>query len=155
MNIILYSMTDDSRKISKALGTGVTVSNVQPLAPCSLMSPSIKLTYNVSYMAHNYCYIADFGGYYYINNKTLDNGFLILSLTRDVLMSNKSAILSSKATITRCARGDDFMVDNMAIQKDEIRTYTKHLGNAFTSGNTYVLIKGAINYVNSGSDDNE
>lgn len=151
MNITLYQMTDDSRKINKSLGTGLTIQNVKPLDPCTIMNPVIKLSHNATYMSYNYCHIPDFGGYYYINNKTLENGFIFLSLTRDVLMSNAGAILSSKATITRCANGDDYMVDNMAIQKDEIKTVVKHLGNAFTSGNTYVLIKGAINYVN-GSD---
>jgi len=152
MNIILYNVTDDNRKINKSLGVGLTVQNVKPLQPCSVINPTLKLAHNATYMAYNYCYIQDFGGYYYINSKTLDNGFLMLGLTKDVLMSYKSDILGSSGRVVRCASGDPFLPDNMATQRDGVTVVSKHLGNAFTSGNTYIMIKGAINYVNGESD---
>lgn len=152
MNIILYNVTDDNRKINKTLGAGLTVQNVKPLQPCSVINPTLKLTHNAQYMTYNYCYIQDFGGYYYINSKTFDNGFMMLGLTKDVLMSYKNDILSSSARVVRCAGGDPFLPDNMATQRDGVTVVSKHLGNAFTSGNTYIMIKGAINYVNGDGD---
>lgn len=102
MTITLYVNNDDDRKLNKNLAGGLTIANANVYGDCSVMYPMLKLAYFTNISNYNYCYISEFGRYYYINDVVLMPGQIaIIKCSVDVLMSFKSEILSSYQTITR------------------------------------------------------
>ena len=89
MDIILYNTTADSRKLNKTL-TAIKTITIRLKDDTDIMHPVIELdAANLSPTA-NYCYIAAFGRYYYINQQGIKIGRdLTLTLSVDVLMSFK------------------------------------------------------------------
>ena len=101
MNIVLYNNKSDSRVINKSIEKITEISVILKSAQ-NIMSPEIMLQTKTLPIEANYCYISDFGRYYYINAQRLDNGNVSkIELTVDVLMSFKSMILSSTVVAER------------------------------------------------------
>ena len=96
MDIILYNTTDDSRKLNKAL-TAINTISVRLKDDTDIMHPVIELDAANLPPTANYCYIAAFNRYYYINQQGIKIGRdLTLTLAVDVLMSFKTTILNSR-----------------------------------------------------------
>lgn len=96
MDIILYNTTDDNRKLNKTL-TAIKTISVRLKDDTDIMHPVIELDAANLPPTANYCYIAAFGRYYYINQQGIKVGRdLTLTLTVDVLMSFKEKILNSR-----------------------------------------------------------
>ena len=70
---------------------------------CSIINPVIQIEAFTGFdlTLCNYCYIPEFGRYYYINNITLTNKLYELSMHVDVLMSYKEEIRSNNAIVSR------------------------------------------------------
>ena len=101
MNIILYNNKSDSRVINKSIEKITEISVILKSAQ-NIMSPEIMLQTKTLPIEVNYCYISDFGRYYYINAQRLDNGNVSkIELTVDVLMSFKDMILRSTVVAER------------------------------------------------------
>ena len=96
MDIILYNTTDDSRKLNKTL-TAIKTITVRLKDDTDIMNPVIELDGANLPPTANYCYIAAFNRYYFINQQGIKIGRdLTLTLAVDVLMSFKEKILSSR-----------------------------------------------------------
>ena len=101
MKIVLYNNKSDSRVINKTI---VQLNEIDVILKNAnnIMSPEIMLQTKTLPIEANYCYIADFGRYYYINAQRLENGNISrIELTVDVLMSFKNMILQSKVVAER------------------------------------------------------
>lgn len=96
MDIILYNTTDDNRKMNKAL-TAIKTISIRLKDDTDIMHPVIELDAANLPPTANYCYIAAFNRYYYINQQGIKIGRdLTLTLAVDVLMSFKTTILNSR-----------------------------------------------------------
>lgn len=96
MDIILYNTTDDSRKLNKTL-TAIKTISVRLKDDTDIMHPVIELDAANLPPAANYCFIAAFNRYYFINQQGIKIGRdLTLTLAVDVLMSFKTTILNSR-----------------------------------------------------------
>ena len=101
MKIILYNNKSDSRVINKSIEQLAEIDVILKNAN-NIMSPEIMLQTKTLPIEANYCYIADFGRYYFINAQRLDNGNVSkIELTVDVLMSFKDMILRSTVVAER------------------------------------------------------
>ena len=101
MNIVLYNNKSDSRVLNKSIEQIATIDVILKSAQ-NIMSPEIMLQTKTLPIEANYCYISDFGRYYYINAQRLDNGNVSkIELTVDVLMSFKDMILKSTVVAER------------------------------------------------------
>ena len=101
MNIVLYNNKSDSRVLNKSIEKITEISVILKSAQ-NIMSPEIMLQTKTLPIEANYCYISDFGRYYYINAQRLENGNISsIELTVDVLMSFKDMILKSKVVAER------------------------------------------------------
>lgn len=104
MTVTLYNNSSDPRKLYKslsALGSSLTC-NVT--APCSVENPSFKLLIdsNNYVIKANYLYVSDWGKYYYITNREIqNNNEIILNCHIDVLMSFKDAIRNTDVVCER------------------------------------------------------
>ena len=101
MKLVLYNNKSDSRAINKSIEQIATIDVILKSAQ-NIMSPEIMLQTKTLPIEANYCYIADFGRYYFINAQRLDNGNVSkIELTVDVLMSFKDMILRSTVVAER------------------------------------------------------
>ena len=101
MKIILYNNKSDSRVLNKSIEHLEEIDVILKSAQ-NIMSPEIMLQTKTLPINANYCYISDFGRYYFINAQRLDNGNVSkIELTVDVLMSFKNLILKSTVVAER------------------------------------------------------
>lgn len=102
MTITLYSNTSDKIKIDKNLTqyiqlTGTLKNETSVIDPVILLEGDLS-----SYKICNYCYIAEFKRFYFINNiKSIRNGLFEISCHVDVLSTYKASIRQNKAIIRR------------------------------------------------------
>lgn len=106
MTVNFYSCNEPNNKLTKNIGSVVFSANCSPYGSINSMSPQIVLDYNSAIHNVNYAYVDTFGKYYFVHPDTITTGGrMIISLTNDVLMSNRAEILSSTATAVRWSGG--------------------------------------------------
>lgn len=107
---------------------------------CSVMQPIFLLTVSVvDIVNYNYCYVSDWGRYYFIQNIiTMPGGRIELRCAEDVLTSNADAIKDIVGTVGRqqsSSMRDKWLQDPKMLQQAKIYTYNKHFSeNPFTLG---------------------
>lgn len=105
MNIILYQTTSERERINKDLSSVLSLSGALR-GECSVTNPSfnIEVTNPSDY---NYCYIPDFGRYYYITNiVSVRTNIWRIDCDVDVLMSFKEAILNLDVIVSYVSLGE-------------------------------------------------
>ena len=103
MQIQLLSISDDTRKINKA------VNQITELLPCavtedsnSILNPRLLLKWNEGYIGANYAYIPEFQRYYFIDDISLNTGGnCVVSLSVDVLYTYGAQIMQLTVTASR------------------------------------------------------
>lgn len=114
MTVTLYNITDDPRKLTKTLPqTSKTYNTVDALDIVSVVNPTLILSYDGDYIDCNYCYVQEFGRYYFCKTSVDTGGRIVLTCTVDPLMSFAEEIKECKACITRNENtGIGYVVDN-------------------------------------------
>lgn len=99
MQVIFYNNASGNEHVTKSL-TEVATFEVELKDSCSIQNPVLLLS--GKYLNANYCYMSDFGRYYYIDDITqIRKGLWQYTLRCDVLMSFAEQIKSNKAIIER------------------------------------------------------
>lgn len=114
MTVTLYNITDDPRKLTKTLPqTSKTYNTVDALDIVSVVNPTLIISYDGDYIDCNYCYVKEFGRYYFCKTSVDTGGRLVLTCTVDPLMSFADDIKECQACITRNEHtGIGYVVDN-------------------------------------------
>lgn len=114
MTVTLYNITDDPRKLTKTLPAGLGPYNtVNALDIVSIVNPTLILEYSSGYIDCNYCYVQEFGRYYFCKVSVDTGGRIVLTCTVDPLMSFATEIKECQACITRNENtGIGYVVDN-------------------------------------------
>ena len=102
MNVITYTISDDTYKVNKTLGTGTTYENVVMKSETDTVHPvlTIQSTENLSNV--NYLYIERYGRYYFAEKPiAVKNGVWEVHCKSDPLMSFKNSLLNITGTVTR------------------------------------------------------
>ena len=100
----------------------------------------------------NYCYVADFGRYYYVSGVSHDGPFCLIECECDVLATYKSQIGSYKAFITRSASSynvemsDDKIISSTDIVQSDISTGSTMDGDYSYAGSLVVVAIGKMGY---------
>ena len=101
MLLNLYSTTDDTRKLEKTL-TAIKNITAIPSENVTMLTPAFIVEYDRAILAANYCFIPEFGRYYFIRDITLLKGNrLQINCSVDVLMSFVDDIKNCSAMISR------------------------------------------------------
>ena len=139
MDIILYNNTDDNRKLNKSPAAIKTIT-VRLKDDTDIMHPVIELDGANLPLTANYCYIADFKRYYYINQHGIKIGrVLTLTLSVDVLMSFKNTINDSVVIARRSGTNYNKMLpDVIPIQANRNVLYRKFTGGSSGFGSDTV-----------------
>lgn len=103
MTIELYQNLSDNKVIDKKITLLKTLENVKLLDEFDTLKPRLKVsreTFSELYDKCNYCYIPDFGRYYFVE-KTLESNFVYLRCSVDVRKTYASALRGLTCTVTR------------------------------------------------------
>lgn len=101
MNITLYNISDDPRKIVKNLGSG-TALTCELVYPSDLLNPTIRISATSWSASLNYMHIPDFNRYYFITEVTYENGGAVTIQGRvDPLMTYSTAINNLSVNVVR------------------------------------------------------
>ena len=118
--------------------------SVNMKTPSSIINPVIELTLTGAQVSNfRYAYIADFDRYYFINDKTFNNGFWVFSLSCDVLASWKNQISTFETVILRSSNQVNEYIPDSMVQLTGKYSFSKtdlwgSYGTTWSSG-VYVL----------------
>ena len=148
MQVVFYNNSSGNEHVTKRLRQ-VASFDVNLKDSCSVQNPVLLLS--GAYLNANYCYIADFGRYYYINNATqVRRGLWQYDLKCDVLMSFAKEIKANKAILKRTSQ-DDFanlyLPDERRMVSSETFTLCKFFPNGVFSGFESITTPGIYNYL--------
>lgn len=104
MTVDFYTISDANNVLVKTLpdASKYTATNVDIFKPSVIDSPRLVLGSFTNMTDKNYCYIAKFNRYYFINSITVTSAQrVIMDLSVDVLYTFHSEILRCKATCIR------------------------------------------------------
>ena len=86
----------------------------------SLINPTFKLEIGSNPIGNNYCYVSDFGRYYFIDDISSYQNFWYISCHCDVLATFKTPILNGSHYVLRSASSyDEYIADSAYITKTE------------------------------------
>ena len=138
MNIYLYKTADEQNRLNKTLSDAITLTGALR-EECDILSPEIKIESRANLAAYNYCYIPEFGRYYFAEFKIIRTGLWTVSCSVDVLMSYKDGIKALPAIAGRNAAKNNYYLND---EKQQVyanaRVQTKLFPTGF-SGATYIL----------------
>lgn len=141
MQVIFYNNTSNPHVMSKAIAQiGSFDCNVKE--PNDIERPEIYLAHDDSIDHANYCYIADFGRYYYCKALPQLGQTMRFTCESDPLMSFRSGILASPAVISRNPWHFDLYVPDpkLPIEARSAGAVLKFPGTHFSgTNNSYIL----------------
>lgn len=137
-------MFSERERINKTLGSSLELTGALR-GESSVINPSFLIE-DSNPSLYNYCYIEDFGRYYFITNITsVRTGIWKIDCAVDVLMSFKSQILNLDVVVNHASIGDrdnPTYVDDSNIWRTTVKTKTDVIN--FPSGllddGEYILI---------------
>lgn len=143
MDIILYQTTSERERVNKDLSSSLPLSGYLR-GECSVTNPSfnIEVTNPSDY---NYCYIPDFGRYYYITNiVSVRTNIWRIDCNVDVLMSFKDAILNLDVIVSDISLGESPVSTYFSGEQwaSTVRTKTDIINfpNGLLDNGEYILI---------------
>ncbi len=145
ITVDFYKTASDIKVVDKVLTNKLTLSNVILKEGCNVGEPVLKINYNPSLVNYNYCYIPEFGRYYYfVAPPTVTIGQeMIINLHVDVRKTYPNAIRNCTAHVIRSSSNYDVMIpDNMIINKVNNKITQRKIGNGFTRANKYYVLIG-------------
>lgn len=141
MEIKLYKTNDEINKINKSLNSEISITG-HLTEGCNILQPSILIENREDIVNYNYMYIPAFKRYYFITDLIYSHKNITISGAVDVLKTYATDIRNSKGFITRSNLGSKYLVDGLAKKLEDTKVVYKNLGSGFTSGVSYILIKG-------------
>lgn len=105
MDIVLYVCSSERQAINKTIGSAATLTG-SLRGESSIISPSFLIEHS-NPSGFNYCYISDFGRYYFITNITsVRTGIWRIDCAVDVLMSFQTEILNLDVIVSDLSIGE-------------------------------------------------
>lgn len=144
MIVKLYTTNDKNIKVRKTL-TNKGMADCKILQPVSIINPTLILT-GYSDRTINYAYIEEYKRYYYIVNYSVNpNGFIVLSLKCDVLMSFIDDIANNDCIVSRNQYDYNFYLQDNLLQVQNNPIITTRQFPAGFPAPQYVLITNTTN----------
>lgn len=112
MNILLCKTTSARNVLLKTLGESTNVEGTLR-SNVNVLSPVVRICGSFDTSKFNYCYIPDFGRYYFIEDWVVYRaGVYIVNLSCDELMSWRDEILRLQVVVSRLTDGDKYISGN-------------------------------------------
>ena len=140
MQIDFYKNTIPKNRLYRNL-TGHLTSEGHLKEATDIINPIITVAYNAYHVNINYCYIPDFGRYYFIKDYVINGDTVTLYLHVDVLYTYRNQILQSQAIAARSSsHGNLYFKDDFVQSEAGYRfNVSKFPYNFAAVGGTYIL----------------
>ena len=142
MRVILYNTTCDNRVLSKNIAL-IKEIDAELKDANNVISPTLKIQRFEGWEKINYIYIKSFNRYYYVTDITsIKNKLWQMSLTVDVIMTYKEALLACTGCIDRNENDYNGLIPDgmISLEKGEIIETNFVNNEVFTeSEGTYIL----------------
>ena len=142
-NVTFYSLQKRNNSTKRPAATTPSVSyDCIVRNGTGIINPKIELDYGLTTnpSGYNYCYIPNFGRYYFIREWTFDTGLWIGSLSVDVLATYKDIIGGSNLYILRAADAyDGNIIDNKYPCKTNCDYVHESIIAPYIVAGTYIL----------------
>lgn len=142
MEIKLYKTSSPRKKLVKDLTDGITLVGTLR-AQSSVMAPTFTVQ-DTAVVGYNYCYIPDFGRYYYINGiNALRSNLFELSLGVDVLMTYADAIRNNAAIVDKVqsfGAAYNYINDGSFVNSNRMNQNIINFPHGFNADGEYILI---------------
>lgn len=140
MDIVFYNNLSDYNTLNKTLEEVTTISGTLRES-CDVINPMIRIEHHGVIHA-NYCYIPDFGRYYFIVNQTiLLNDIVVVELHVDVLESFKEEILNLSCMVNNSSSDNDpYLSGTEWVTTVKTTTSIKQFPNGLNENGEYILI---------------
>ena len=140
MDITFYKSANAPNEYPKTLTNALTKSCTL-LEPTSTKTPVIKLEIDNNLKGYTHAII--WGDIYILRDDfSYEKGFMYIQCVRSALDTYWDTVKNCQARITRSQSGDEYMIDGLATQRENDIISCRKVGTAFTSGCTYVFVKG-------------
>lgn len=114
---------------------------IEITADSSVVNPTFKLASPTNVMEANYMRVKELGRFYYINDKVMTQGYLIISAHVDVLMSYAEEIEKTKVIADRTEYGYNmYLNDNMCPIEQKSNVRTIEFPGGFQEDTEFILI---------------
>lgn len=138
MDITFYVNNDERIRLVKSLKDGVIL-NGSLRDSSSIMKPVIMVERDVT--GYNYCYIEEFGRYYYVNDVTIyRRNMFIVSLECDVLMSWSDEIKELSGVVSRLTSGSQYASRDVVTDVRTEHRVIEFSDSPFTENGSYILV---------------
>ena len=142
MEIKLYKTSSPRKKLVKELSDRITL--IRTLrAQSSVMSPTFTVQ-DTAVVGYNYCYIPDFGRWYYINGiDALRSNLYELSLGIDVLMTYAAEIRKNYAIIDKVENfgsAYNYINDGSWVNTNRMKQSIINFPTGFNDNGEFILI---------------
>ena len=143
MDLVLYVNSSEKQAINKIISSGETLTGALR-DESSVINPSF-LIQHANPSGYNYCYISEFGRYYFITDiVSVRTNLWRINCTVDVLMSFKTQILNLNVTVSDVSSGES--PDETYMNGDQWQTTVKtktdivSFSNGLLDSGEYILI---------------
>ena len=146
ITVMLYNNYSDPTVVNKQISLVDTV-DCEITDSCELDAPVLLLDMDESDLPkYNYCYIADFGRYYFCSPQIVNGNQMLIFCESDPLKSFWGDISSSECIAERStSHPNPELVDDMLPFKPQPKYIVRQLATGFapsTSGGCYILTVG-------------
>lgn len=142
MEIKLYKTSSPRKKLVKDLTDGITLVGTLR-AQSSVMSPAFTVQ-DTAVVGYNYCYIPDFGRWYYINGiDALRANLYKLSLGIDVLMTYAAQIRNNYAIVDKVeslGAAYNYINDGSWVNTNRMKQSIINFATGFNDTGEFILI---------------
>lgn len=120
--------------------------NVEFIENSSIINPRLKLSTGTDALKANYLYLKDFNRYYFIDNMIVENGYIIVECSVDVLMSFQKELIECQVVLDRNSSNYDlYLPDNEQSIEARTNIRTIEFPNGFNETAGFVLILAGSN----------
>lgn len=142
MLVVFGSTLNDNNNLVKEFTT-INEVNANLKKDTSIINPVFEISYTeLSNLKNiNYCYVADFGRYYYVDNIDMGvGGIMFVNCSVDVLMSFKDSIKNIEGTVKRAENlSNGYIIDDNYKSLAYSNIVTKRFPHAMEN-DTFVLM---------------
>lgn len=145
MTVTFYKCSNDPRQIPKSF-TGDLSKSCEVIEPFNIENPTLKLNYDTSLIGYSMAKIHLGSRTYVYNvnpNYTVRNGIMFVVLNMSYIDTYASEVLNSQGRITRSGSSTEkYLQDDLCTQYMNDQLICKKIGRGFTSGSTFIWVKG-------------
>ena len=142
MEIKLYKTSSPRKKLVKELSDGITLVGTLR-AQSSVMAPTFTVQ-DTAVVGYNYCYIPDFGRWYYTNGiDALRSNLYELSLGIDVLMTYAAEIRKNYAIVDKVesfGAAYNYINDGSWVNTNRMKQSIINFPTGFNDNGEFILI---------------